>query len=76
MSLRPGAVNFDEKWRDLKQTIDAVVHLRAVKRVRWNDNISYPPITCHNSILGHVEKEVLLLFLENGNCVAVWEVLF
>ena len=42
MSLRPGAVDFDEKWRDLKQTIDAVVHLRAVKRVRWNDNISYP----------------------------------
>ena len=44
MSLRPGAVDFHEKWRDLKQTIDAVVHLRAVKRVRWNDNISYPTI--------------------------------
>lgn len=40
MSLRPGAVNFDEKWRDLRETIDAVVHLKPVKRITWNDNIS------------------------------------
>ena len=35
-------VNFDEKWRDLSETITAVVHLRPVKRMTWNNNISYP----------------------------------
>ncbi len=42
MSLRPGAVNFEEKWHDLRTTIDAVVKLKRVKRITWNDNISYP----------------------------------
>ena len=48
MSLRPGAVNFDEKWRDLRETIDAVVHLKPVKRITWNDNISYPSNILYN----------------------------
>ena len=42
MSLRPGLVNFDEKWADLSETISAVVQLRPVKRLTWNNNISYP----------------------------------
>ena len=57
MSLRPGAVDFDDKWRDLRQTIDSVVHLRSVKRVRWNDNISYPLTTRDpNKRIGHQKQ--------------------
>ncbi|XP_019857070.1 PREDICTED: cullin-2-like isoform X2 [Amphimedon queenslandica] len=40
MSLRPGVVDFDEKWKDLSATISAVVELRPVKRLTWNNNIS------------------------------------
>ena len=47
MSLRPGAVNFDNKWQDLRGTIEAVVKLKPVKRITWNDNISYP----HDSVI-------------------------
>ena len=42
MSLRPGAVNFDQKWKDLKDTIEAVVQLHSVRMVTWNDHYSYP----------------------------------
>lgn len=40
MSLRPGAVNFEEKWRDLQETISAVVQLNTVKHATWNDQCS------------------------------------
>jgi len=40
MSLRPGAVNFHEKWEELSQTILAVVKLSPVNTVTWNDHYS------------------------------------
>ena len=45
MSLRPGAVNFEEKWRDLQETISAVIQLNTVKHASWNDQCSY---VCHS----------------------------
>ena len=42
MSLRPGAVNFEEKWRGLESTISAVVSLSPVSHTTWNDQYSYP----------------------------------
>ena len=53
MSLRPGAVNFEEKWRGLESTISAVVTLSPVSHATWNDQYSYPtsqlmplPLSC------------------------------
>ena len=43
MSLRPGAVNFEEKWRELRDTIKAVMQLHSVRMIVWNDHYSYPP---------------------------------
>ena len=40
LSLRPGAVNFEEKWSGLKETILAVVQLQRVDMATWNDNYS------------------------------------
>ena len=48
MSLRPGAVNFDEKWSGIKETIHEVVQLRRVKMGTWNDHYSYPK---HNYLM-------------------------
>jgi len=42
MSLRPGAVNFAEKWSGLRETIQAVVQLQTVRMATWNDHYSYP----------------------------------
>lgn len=44
MSLRPGAVNFQEKWSGLQETISAVVKLNSVKTATWNDHYSYPEL--------------------------------
>jgi hypothetical protein len=44
MSLRPGAVDFGEKWRGLQATIDAVVQLHTVTHTTWNDHYSYVPL--------------------------------
>jgi len=40
MSLRPGAVNFDEKWSSLRETIRAVMQLQTVRMATWNDHYS------------------------------------
>lgn len=45
MSLRPGAVNFEDKWCDLQSTISAVVQLHPVPNTTWNDHYSYPMIS-------------------------------
>lgn len=37
MSLKPRAVNFDETWLDLKQTVKEVITLGNVNRTIWND---------------------------------------
>ena len=48
MSLRPGAVNFAEKWSGLRATIDAVVQLNTVKHTTWNDHYRYD--MCHSPL--------------------------
>ena len=46
--LRSRAVNFDEKWDGLRDTIGRVVRLQTEEMTKWNDHYSYPPptITC------------------------------
>ncbi len=41
MSLRPGVVNFEERWRELQETIRSVVQLHRVRMATWNDHYSY-----------------------------------
>lgn len=55
MSLRPGAVNFEEKWRGLKETLGAVVQLQRVRMITWNDHYSYPP-TMHTPCMFNMCK--------------------
>ena len=42
--LRGHAVNFQEKWAGLKDTIGRVVRLQTVDMSKWNDHYSYPPL--------------------------------
>ena len=38
--LRRGAVDFQEKWAGLKETIGRVVMLQTVDMAKWNDHYS------------------------------------
>ena len=42
MSLLRSAVNFEEKWKDVKETIGRVMQLQRVNMTKWNDDYSYP----------------------------------
>ena len=42
MSLRPRAVNFDETWAKIRETLESVVTLKKIPRAVWNDRFSYP----------------------------------
>lgn len=46
--MRPGAVKFEAKWPPIKETINATLQLKPVKRLDWNDHCSYP----HESLGG------------------------
>lgn len=41
MSLKPQRVNFDEKWTDLKETVQQVITMGNVQKNIWNDRFSY-----------------------------------
>lgn len=36
------AVNFEEKWKDVRETIGRVMQLQRVDMAKWNDDYSYP----------------------------------
>jgi len=40
MSLKPRAVNFDEVWSGLKETVQQVVTMGSIKRNVWNERFS------------------------------------
>ena len=46
MSLfRSRAVDFEEKWGGLRETIGRVVRLQTVDMTKWNDHYSYPALS-------------------------------
>jgi hypothetical protein len=55
--LRSPAVNFDEKWAGLRETIGRVVKLQPVEMAKWNDHYSYP------SLLPYCLPQSLLLYI-------------
>ena len=55
--LRSPAVNFDEKWAGLRETIGRVVKLQPVEMAKWNDHYSYP------SLLSYWLPQSLLLYI-------------
>lgn len=48
MSLKPQRVNFDEKWTDLKETVQQVITMGNVQKNIWNDRFSYVYSLFHN----------------------------
>lgn len=42
MNLRPRAVNFEDVWLKLKETVEAIVALRPIERITWDHNFRYP----------------------------------
>ena len=51
MSLfRSRAVDFEEKWGGLRETIGRVVRLQTVDMTKWNDHYSYPALSLSLSL--------------------------
>lgn len=40
MSLKPRAVNFEEVWSGLHETVEQVVTMGSIKRTIWNERFS------------------------------------
>lgn len=41
MNLRPRQINFEEAWKELRNTVEAIVQLQYVKRITWDHNFRY-----------------------------------
>ncbi|KAL3068341.1 hypothetical protein niasHT_030632 [Heterodera trifolii] len=40
MNLRPKAVNFDDVWSKLRETLEAIISLKPIERIIWDHNFS------------------------------------
>ncbi|XP_071958139.1 cullin-2-like [Antedon mediterranea] len=66
MSLKPRVVDFDQTWKNLKETVEGVIQLGIVQRGTWNDRFLdvYALCVAFPDNLGEKLYEETKLFLE------------
>lgn len=68
MNLRPRAVNFDDTWPKLKETVEAIISLRPIERITWDHNFSDIYFVC----VSVPESQSRKLYLSLKDCLELY----